>query len=112
MLLDMILIGLAVLWTALRLYCLLRIPPRQRPLLAKTDHAAARPGLRKAELPNPPRRRFQFTLRMLMVVVTATCLVGGILRWLTPISPLYACIASMWVAVAAVIICQFDLRKL
>jgi hypothetical protein len=58
------------------------------------------------------RRRFQFSLRMLMVVVTATCVVGGILRWLTPVSPLYACVASIWAATAAVVICQFDLRNL
>ena len=59
-----------------------------------------------------PRRRFQFRLRTLFVVVTAVCVVGGIARWLMPISPLYACIASMWVATAAVVICQFDLRTL
>jgi hypothetical protein len=65
----------------------------------------------KADLTKSKLRRFQFSLRMLMVVVTAACMVGGILRWLTPISPLYACIASMWVGVVAVVICQFDFAK-
>jgi hypothetical protein len=65
-------------------------------------------------MPDHPsaRRRFQFRLRTLLIVVTAVCMVGGVFRWLMPISPLYACIAFMWVATAAVVICQFDLRNL
>jgi hypothetical protein len=47
-----------------------------------------------------------------MIVVTAACIVGGVFRWLMPISPLFACILFMWVATAAVVICQFDLRNL
>ena len=66
----------------------------------------------KADPPERKRRWCQFSLRTLMIAVTAVCIVGGIVRWITPISPLYACIASMWVAIAAVVICQFDLRNL
>jgi hypothetical protein len=57
------------------------------------------------------RRRFNFSLRMLMVVVTAVCVVGGILSWIMPVSPIVALIVSMWIAEAAVVICQFDLRN-
>jgi hypothetical protein len=107
---DVILICLVLLWAALRIYKFLRTSLRQPPLLAKADSAATDADLLKAELPNPPRRRFQFSLWMLMVVVTAICVVAGILRWLMPVLPVVAVIVSMWVAEAAVVICQFDFR--
>jgi hypothetical protein len=81
-------------------------------LLAGGDNAAMQTEPPKAKPPKHNRRWFQFSLQTLMIVVTAVCIVGGVSRWLMPISPLYACIASIWAATAAVVICQLDLRDL